>query len=185
VTPCEIEEFKSLRATIRQRGSLRVSLFFATLTAWAAATIATAALAALPVAALLPLLLLAGGFEAVFQLHTGVERIGRYLEVFYDEPGAVPGRSWERVAMIYGRAHPGRTDPLFSIFFALAAVLNFVPVLLAEPLQADVAVVGAIHLLFVARLVVARRSAARQRALELERFVRIKGAGEAGRAGGV
>ena len=170
-----------MRATIRERGSLRVSLFVAALATWAAATIATAALATLPVAALLPLLLLAAGFEAVFQLHTGVERIGRYLQVFYDEPGeAVPGRSWERVAMAYGRAHPGPTDPLFSTFFALATVLNFVPVFLAEPVQADVAVVGAIHLLFVARLVIARRTAARQRALDLERFMRIKEARAAG-----
>jgi fatty acid desaturase len=62
VTPREIEEFRALRATIRERGSQRIYLFLWTLVAWAASTIATAALAALPVATLLPLLLLAAGF---------------------------------------------------------------------------------------------------------------------------
>ena len=44
---------------------------------------AVASLAAIPVATLLPLVLLAACFEAIFALHTGVERIGRYLQVFY------------------------------------------------------------------------------------------------------
>src|SRR5581483_8305308 len=126
MTPRELEEYTALRATIRERGSLRVTLFLATLFAWGGATIATAALAALPVAALLPLLLLAAGFEGVLSLHTGVERIGRYLQVFYEADAAC---AWERTAMAYGKQFPGGPDPLFSAHFALAAALNFVPVL--------------------------------------------------------
>jgi hypothetical protein len=183
VTPREIEEFRALRATIRERGSQRVYLFFASLVVWAASTIATAALAALPVATLLPLLLLAAGFEAIFQLHTGVERIGRYLEVFYGEMDTEAGRDWERVAMAYGQAHRGGSDPLFAVYFALATLLNFVPVLLAEPVRLEVTVVGTIHLLFFVRLWIAKRAASQQRLTDLERFRRIKEAGGAGVAG--
>jgi hypothetical protein len=174
MTPREIEEYRALRATIGQRGTMRVWLFLLTMTAWAAATIATTALAALPVATLLPLLVLASGFEAVVQLHTGVERIGRYLQVFYAEPDST--REWERTAMAYGHAYPRPgTDPLFGMLFVLATVSNFVPVLLAEPVRMEVSVVGTVHLVFVARLMVARRAAQQQRALDLERFNAIKG----------
>src|ERR1043165_3191109 len=100
LTPREKEEYRALRAAIAARGATRVWLFLAVMVAWAAATIATAALAALPVATLLPLLVLAAGFEAVFSVHTGVERVGRYLQVFYDGGE----REWERTIMAYGHA---------------------------------------------------------------------------------
>jgi hypothetical protein len=176
MTPREIEEYRALRATIQQRGTVRVWVFLAALVAWAAATIATAALAALPIATLLPLLLLAAGFEAVFSLHTGVERIGRYLQVFYDDGDpASPGPEWERTVMAYARAHPrAGSDQLFSLFFIVAAVLNFVPVILAQPVQIEVIVVGAVHLTLVVRILLARRAASGQRARDLERFQRIK-----------
>ena len=176
MTAQEVSEFSELRSTIRQRGSQRVWVFLVTLIAWAGATIATAALAALPVATLLPLLVLAGGFEAVLQLHTGVERIGRYLQVFYDESEAAAsaGRSWERTAMAYGQAFPGGFDALFTPYFLLATVLNYVPVLFADPVRLELAVVGAVHLVFIGRLLLARHTAAKQRALDLERFERIK-----------
>src|SRR5262245_28415723 len=103
MTPRELEEYRALRATIRERGTARVYLVVGGLGAWAALVIATASLASLPVATLLPLLFLAGVFEAIFALHTGVERIGRYLQVFYEEP---PERGWEHVAMAFGRAFP-------------------------------------------------------------------------------
>jgi hypothetical protein len=172
MTPRETEEYRALRATIRERGSLRFSLFLVGIVAWAAATIATGALAALPVATLLPLLVLAAGFEAVYAIHIGVERIGRYLQVFYDDEG---GREWERTAMAYGQAYSsGGPDALFSTCFYLATVLNFVPALLAEPVRLEVAVVGTLHLVFAGRVWVGRRASARQRALELERFHRLK-----------
>jgi hypothetical protein len=183
MTPREVEEYKALRQTIRQRGSLRIGLFVAVLTIWGAATIATAALAALPIATLLPLLLLAAGFEAINQVHVAVERIGRYLQVFFDDSDGQPGREWERTAMAYGRLHPGGSDPLFCIHFVFATVLNFVPVLLAEPVALEVTIVGAVHLMFIGRIFFARRASARQRGLDLERFRRIRE--EAGRTAGV
>jgi hypothetical protein len=105
-----------------------------------------------------------------------VERIGRYLQVFYDDgESASPAREWERTAMAYGRAYPGSgSDPLFSLFFIVAAVLNFVPVILAEPVQIEVIVVGAVHLLLVARILIGHHASSAQRARDLERFQRIK-----------
>jgi hypothetical protein len=170
-----LDEYRALRDTIRQRGSLRITLFLVTLMAWAAATIATAALAALPVATLLPLLLLASGFEVVFGLHTAVERIGRYLQVFYEEDDpSRPERAWERTAMAYGRAHPGGPDPLFVVYFLVAVVLNFVPVTLAEPVQIEVIVLGVAHVIVIARILLARHAASGQRVKDLERFQRLK-----------
>ena len=117
MTPRELEEYSALRATIRERGTARVWVFLAGLAIWAALTVATAALASLPVATLLPLLTLAATFEIVFALHTGVERIGRYIQVFFEAPGE---RSWEHTAMAYGRMFPGGgSDPLFTVVLRL------------------------------------------------------------------
>ena len=121
MTPRELEEYRALRETIRERGTARVWIFVAGLVAWAALVIATAALAALPVATLLPLLVLAGTFEAVFSLHAGVERVGRYLQVFCDD-------QWEQTAMAFGAPLAGTgSDPLFILFFGLATICNFAP----------------------------------------------------------
>jgi hypothetical protein len=79
------EEYRALRATIRERGTARVWVFVAGMAAWGALTVATATLASTPLAVLLPLLVLTAAFEAVVSLHVGVERIGRYIQVFYEE----------------------------------------------------------------------------------------------------
>src|SRR5262245_23210309 len=81
VTPRD-EEYRALRTTIRQRGTARVSVFVAGLAVWAALALATTALGAIAVTALVPLLVLAAAFEAVYSLHVSVERIGRYLQVY-------------------------------------------------------------------------------------------------------
>src|SRR5712671_3249262 len=93
MTGREQDEYSALRATIRERGTARICLFVAGLAAWAAVTIATAALASTPLAALLPLLLLASVFEAIFALHVGVERIGRYIQVFHENGSGGSGGS--------------------------------------------------------------------------------------------
>jgi hypothetical protein len=86
--------------------------------------------------------------------------------------------------MAYGHAYPGGPDPLFTLVFIGAGILNFVPVLIAEPVAIEVAVLGFAHLLFIFRLALARRQAGRQRATDLERFEMLKtGAREAGEAG--
>ena len=170
MTLAEQEEYRSLRATIRERGTARIWVFVVGIIGWAALITATAALASLPVATLLPLLVLVAVFEAVFSLHVGVERIGRYVQVFLENDSG-----WEHAAMAFGQPLRGtRVDPLFSTCFLIAILLNFVPVLLAEPVAIELWVVGAAHAIVAIRVVLARRSAARQRAADLKRFVELK-----------
>ena len=171
MTAREQEEYTALRATIRERGTARVWLFFAGIVAWGALTVATAALASSPVAVLLPLLVLSAAFEAVFALHAGVERIGRYVQAFHeaDTPG------WEQAAMAFGRpAGAIATDGLFTILFLLATLFNLAPVLVMNPVGVELIFVGGAHVLFVLRVLVARAGAARQRAIDLERFQQLK-----------
>lgn len=172
MTERDVEEYKALRATIRQRGSARPWVFLTGLSVWAALTLGTlgiastmsAVLAPLPLVSLLPLLVLAATFEVVFSLHVGVERIGRYLQLFHED-------QWERTAMAFGVPLAGTgSDPLFILLFVLATACNFVPVILAEPVPIELAVLGTAHALLVLRLVAARRAARRQRAADLERF---------------
>jgi hypothetical protein len=174
MTARELEEYTALRATIRERGTARVWVVLAGLAVWAVLTVATAALASLPIATLLPLLVLASVFEIVFALHTGVERIGRYIQVFFEAPGE---RGWEHTAMAFGRAFPGGgVDPLFTPYFALATVLNVIPAALARPVAIEWVVVALPHLLFIAHLWRGRRRSAVQRAVDLDRFEKLKNA---------
>jgi hypothetical protein len=167
MTDRELEEYKSLRATIRQRGTARAWIFGAGLAAWAALALATT-LVSIPLITIIPLLLLAATFEVVFALHVAVERIGRYLEVFYED-------RWEQTAMVLGAPLAGTgTDPLFAVFFGLATLSNFVPVVLSTPVRVELATIGGIHLLFIVRLVVARQAASRQREADRARFQQIK-----------
>jgi len=181
LTPREQVEYTELRATIRQRGTARICIFAAGLAACGALTVATAALASTPLAALLPLLVLAAVFEAVFALHVGVERVGRYLQVFYEtsdhgvDPGTPALRSWEHAAMRFGRPRGAvAADALFTIVFALAAVFNLAPALILEPTRAEQVFVGGAHALFVVRLVAARAGARSQRAVDLARFRQLR-----------
>ena len=110
------EEYQALRTTIGQRGTAKTWIFVAGFVAWAGLTMATAALATLPIATFLPLLILAVTFEAVFSLHVGIERIGRYLQVFHEDT-----TGWEHTAMAFGRPLKGTgTDPLFVAHFLIA-----------------------------------------------------------------
>jgi hypothetical protein len=173
MTPREVEEYRALRATILERGTARHWIFVAGLAVWSALTVAVAALASIPVATFLPLLFLAGTFEAIFALHTGVERVGRYLQVFYET--APDEAAWEHVAMAYGRTFGGGgIDALFSPIFWLATIVNFIPAVLAGPVAIDWAVVVAVHVLFALRIWVARRQSGRQRAIDLARFEQLK-----------
>ena len=171
MTPRDVDEYRALRDTIRERGTARIWVVLVGLIAWAGLTIATASLAALPVATLLPLVELATAFEIVFALHTGVERIGRYIQVFFEEEDS---RGWEHTAMTYGQTFGGGTDPLFANLFRIATILNFIPALYANPLPVEWGVVGTLHLMFIVRILIAQRHANRQRAVDLERFRTLK-----------
>jgi hypothetical protein len=173
MTPRELEEYRALRETIRERSTARVWIFVAGIASWAALALATAVLAAAPSTTLVPLLLLAAAFEAIFALHMGVERIGRYVQVFHE--AADERAAWERTAMAFGPLPGGNgIDPLFLACFAIAATLNFAPVLVAAPVAVEVVVLGGAHLLFVVRLALARRAAAGGRAGDLARFQQMK-----------
>ena len=167
MTPIEREEYRALRATIRSRGTMRPWVFLVGLTAWAGLAIGTAELVSIPLATLVPLLVLAAAFEAVFALHVRVERIGRYLQVFYAD-------AWERTAMAFGPPLAGTSaDPLFALFFALATVFNFAPLLLAGPTTSELVFIGGTHALVLARIAFARRAASRQRPVDLARFQQL------------
>jgi fatty acid desaturase len=162
-------EYDALRATIRERGTVRMILLPVTFGLWGGAAIATTAAVALPIAALLPLLVLAAGFEAIYALHVNVERIGRYIQVFHEPEGG-----WEHVAMQFGQRFPGKgPDSLFSALFLVATALNYLPVALGGTVPELVAA-GALHLLLAVHIGTARSRASRQRAQDLERFETLK-----------
>lgn len=175
MTPRDIEEYKALRATIRERGTTRVWIVLAGLTGWALTTVGAVAVAAPPVVTFIPLLLLIATFEIAYSLHMGVERIGRYIQVFYEDDGVSPG--WEHRIMNFpatGRRRPGGGDPLFGTSFWVATIANLIPAIFMEPLPVEWMIVGVGHLMFALRVAVARQQAGRQRATDLDRFREMK-----------
>lgn len=136
---------------------------------WAATAIATTAVITVAVSTLVPLMVLAAGFEAVFALHVNVERVGRYLQVFHERDGG-----WEHVAMRFGQRFPATgPDPLFSRLFILAVSLNFLPAALGGAIP-EIVVLVVIHVIMVNRIRLARQFAASQRAEDLTKFTSIR-----------
>lgn len=166
-------EYTALRHTIASRGTVRIALLPVTLIGWAAVAGTLALLGNHPALSLFGLLVLAGGFEAIHAMHVGVERIGRYLQVFYEGSGDVP--QWETTAMAIGPALPGGgVDPLFTMIFAFATFLNLLGALVPGPTRLELAVIVLMHGAFLLRLVRARWAATRQRALDLESYRAVK-----------
>ncbi|HEY7449409.1 MAG TPA: hypothetical protein VH702_14740 [Vicinamibacterales bacterium] len=167
-------EYEALRATIRERGTRRVTLFVLSMAVWALIFVLGLQQGG-RFATFGALMVLVAGFEAVYALHVGVERIGRYLQVFYEEAGHLP--AWERTAMAFGREPSGDgIDPLFSLVYAAALLLNLVPVgLTGQPVF--ILAAGAAHAGFALRILRTRLYAAAQRAKDLERFRRLKDSG--------
>jgi hypothetical protein len=147
-------------------------VFAVGLLSWAALALATMALSEPPITTVVPLLALASVFEAVHALHIATERIGRYLSVFHED-------SWERTLALFGQPsqgipHPISPDPLFSIPFLLAAIVNLEPLLPAGPTAPELTFVVGAHALFVLRVLSARATARRQRAVDAARFEELK-----------
>jgi hypothetical protein len=162
-------EYQALRDTIRERGTARLCAVLGGLVAWGALAIAVLVAELEGGVTLVPFLVLAATFEINFFVHTGVERIGRYLQVFYEERAGAAG--WETTAMSYGTKFPSGLDPLFSILFVTAAALNFFgSVAVAERRPGWIAISLAAHAAFAYRIVSAKKLAASQRALDLDRF---------------
>ncbi len=168
-------EYLVLRRTIASRGSLRPVLLVIGLSLWAAILTAVLVLLPYPVAAAIPLLVIAVTFEAIRPLHFGAERIGRYLQVFYEEAGQ-PDRSlhdtpaWERVAMGFGKVPGVGGHPLFVPLFFLATVTNYLAVLLPGAVPIELSVMAIPHFALIAWLLVAHRAMQRQRDVELARL---------------
>ena len=162
-------EFTALRAAISARGTTRIVVAAVTIGIWAILAVVLVLFSDLPLAVLIPFAVLVAGFEAVHALHAGVERIGRYLQVSYEEGPDAP--QWETAAMAVGPALPGGgVDPLFSALFIGAAALNVAAALPVAPIWQELALLGVCHAGLVLRIVRARVAAARQRAVELDSF---------------
>ena len=184
-----VEEFRALRATIRERGSVRQIVTLITFSAWAAAILTTSAFLPFTLFCLVPLTVLAAGFETTFALHTGVERIGRYIHVHYesasghDGPPTAGAPKWERIAARFA-GPAGGVSPLMPALFIAAGLLNLTlgvftgldadGSVLAQGLG-DVAPIGALHAGFLVRVVVAHRFAATQRERDQREFERLLG----------
>ena len=166
-------EYTALRHTIASRGTARMILLPVTFIGWALVAATLIRLGHNPSASLFPLAVLASGFEAIHAMHVGVERIGRYLQVFYE--GRPDGPLWETTAMSLGPALPGGgIDPLFTVIFALATILNLLSAIVPLTAPVEALVIGAMHALFLVRVVRARGAATRQRAVDLESYRAVK-----------
>lgn len=167
-------EFRILRETIAWRGTVRMALVPVVCGVWALAWISLRVSADAALAGAIPLVVLVAGFEAIHALHSGVERIGRYLQVNYEN--GRDGPRWESTAMRLGPGLPGGgVDPLFTVLFLLAAAANLalLATLVVPRLPAMLFMV-LLHVAFAVRLLRARRAASQQRTVDLESFTAVR-----------
>ena len=156
--PLTSSEFAVLRQTIAMRGTARMALVPVTCLGWALLTLTLLLYGGPPVGSLVSLTVLVAGFEAVHALHVGAERIGRYLQVYYET--LVDGPRWETAVMTVGPALPGGgIDPLFSVVFLGATIINMIPALVRLPVPVELGVIALLHAGFVFRIVRARLAA--------------------------
>jgi hypothetical protein len=166
-------EFRCLRDTIALRGTVRMALLPLTLFGWALLAILLLLFGEFPAGVIFPLAVLVAGYEAIHALHVGSERIGRYLQVYYEDGPQAP--RWETTAMAVGPALPGGgIDPLFSVVFISATLANLIPAFSPAPTRPELAILLPLHIAFIIRIVRARGAAARQRAVELESYRAIR-----------
>lgn len=181
MTDLSAREYEALRATVRSRGTIRPSLFLTGLAAWAAVLVAILIWLPTPLAAVVPLLILLATFETLRAFHLGVERIGRYIQVFFEEnrpPGPLTPPAWEITAMAFGPTLPGAgVHPLFLPVFLLATPINFLAVVFPGPVPVELATLAVPHAAFIVWVVYCDRGVRRQRQVELNRYREMKAAG--------
>ena len=175
-----------MRETIRARGGARPLAFLAGMGLWALALLGVLIWLPTPVAAVVPLLLLLATFETVRALHLAVERIGRYLQVFFEErmshEAIVSPPAWEHTAMAFGPSLPGAgVHPYFLPVFVMAASANFLAVLLPRPVMVELGALAVPHLALLIWIVRCDRAMRGQRATELARFRELRGAPDSAR----
>jgi hypothetical protein len=167
-------EFRVLRETIAWRGTVRMALVPVVCGVWAVAWSSLLLSADAGVAGAIPLVVLVAGFEAIHALHSGVERIGRYLQVNFEN--GRDGPRWESTAMRLGPGLPGGgVDPLFTVVFLLAAAANLA--LLATSVVSQLPallLMALLHVAFAVRVLRARRAASQQRAVDLDSFTAVR-----------
>jgi hypothetical protein len=170
--PFAQEEYRALRATIRERGTARVFVVVLTVVAWAALSIAGFDRLPAPFVSLMTLVVLVAGFEANAALHIGIERVGRYIQATYERTGT-PG--WERVVAHAPFPRLAGQDPLYAATFLIAALINLLPSTqflatnVSLPPSASIAVTSAaLHLGFAVRVVQVRRFVRSQHARDLQ-----------------
>ncbi|MCC7123259.1 MAG: hypothetical protein IT178_00310 [Acidobacteria bacterium] len=164
-------EYRALRDAITARGHLRSALALAGLGLWAGLVVAVLIALPVPVAALVPLTVLWGTFEIIRPLHFGAERIGRYLQVFYEERSGADVPAWERTAMAFGASVPGAAGhPLFIPVFAGATLVNLLIVALPVPTPIEFSSLALPHASFLLWLARSDRAMRRQRNDDLARL---------------
>jgi len=178
LTSLSLAEYRELRATIRERGSLRHLTIVITFSVWAVTMLWAASTFSVPIFFAFPLVVLVAGFEVAFALHVGVERIGRFIQVRYEGETGM-SISWERTAMAL-RVPGGGVDPLFLNVFLAAAILNLLAGVWTSPVasaasdaafeRAELASLVGVHAAAVIRWISAARYARSQRVRELAAF---------------
>jgi len=173
-----LAEYRELRATIRERGSLRHIVVLITFSVWTATMLWAASTFSVPLFLLIPLVVLVAGFEVSFALHVAVERVGRFIQVRYERESGT-AVSWEHTAMGL-RVPGGGVDPLFLNVFLVAATLSLLTGVWVSPIthgspdagfqQVELAVFAAAHAAAIVRWISAGRYARSQRVRELSAF---------------
>jgi hypothetical protein len=168
---------------------LRLGLALAGLAVWALTLVAVVVWLPNPTAGTIPLLLLVATFEVNRTLSLGVERIGRYLQVFYESSDDMSSErpAWETTVMAFGPSVPGAGGhPLLLPIFIFATLINLLAVILPDPTPLELGTLTTPHASFVIWMAIADRAMRQQRVKELARFreLRAGGAGEPGRSGG-
>jgi hypothetical protein len=168
----QLEEFRQLRTAIRERSTARVLVSFITFVSWGVLALVVRHSDASMAYGLVPLVVLAAGFELVLALHVGVERIGRYLAVFYEASPGMP--KWETAIAAFGRtAARTRTQPhvLLASEFIVSTGINLVFAVEFDlsVLAQDLAM-AVFHVAFIARVVQAARQASHQREADAAAF---------------
>ena len=172
-------EFAVLRETIRSRGGTRPIVCLIGIIAWAVVLTAVLSWLANPIASVVPLLILATTFEVIRSLHLGVERIGRYLQVYFeaDASGSTPTSppAWEHAAMAFGPSLPGAgVHPYFLAVFLMATFVNFLGVIFPGPVLIELVSLAVPHVGFVIWVLYCDAAMKRQRASELARFRQLR-----------
>ena len=88
MTDLRQSEYEALRATIRERGTMRLWAVLAGLSAWGALAISVLITELQASITLVPLILLAATFEVNFFVHTGVEQSAATSRCFTKKPPA-------------------------------------------------------------------------------------------------